>query len=176
MVLIYIKKKNIKIRTTTHVNGGLNILLLISSLIIFYTIAILIPKRISWLQIWSTTLFSLVLENFSNMILDLKLNLFGYIGPGNQWTGFLPIFLYPPVNTIYLNYFPFKKTKFYKWGYIIGWTAFCLVYEVAALRSGFFYYTKWKLWHSALSYPVLLLMLLGNYKLTEWLHRHATKF
>jgi len=89
---------------------------------------------------------------------------------------FNPIGLGHPVNAIFLNYYPFVKTKFYKCRYIIGWTAFCLVYEVAALRSGFFYYTKWKLWYSALSYPILLLMVLGNYKLIEWLHRRAAKF
>jgi hypothetical protein len=111
----------------------------------------------------------------SDMALDLKLNLFGYIAPGNQWTGFLPIFLYPAVNAIFLNYYPYEKTKFPKLIYIVGWTAFCLVYEVAALRSGFFYYIKWKLWYSALSYPVLLLSVLGNYRLTEWLHRRAGK-
>ncbi|PLS08024.1 hypothetical protein CVD27_04930 [Neobacillus cucumis] len=111
----------------------------------------------------------------SNLALDLKLNLFGYIAPGNQWSGFLPIFLYPPVNAIFLNYYPFEKSKFHQLLYILGWTAFCLMYEVAALRSGFFYYTKWKLWYSALCYPFLLLMVLGNYKLTERLHRQAGK-
>jgi hypothetical protein len=146
---------------------GVAILFLILSLIIFYLIAILMPKRISWLQIWSVTLFSLVLENMSDMVLDLKLNLFGYIAPGNQWSGFLPIFLYPPINAIFLNYFPYDKRKFSKLLYILGWTVFCLVYEVGALRSGFFYYTKWKLWYSALCYPVLLLFVLGNYRLTE---------
>jgi hypothetical protein len=110
------------------------------------------------------------------MALDLKLNLFGYIAPGDQWSGFLPIFLYPPVNTIFLNYYPYDKAKFHKLMYILGWTVFCLVYEVAALRSGFFYYLRWKLWYSALCYPVLLLMVLGNYKFTEWLHHGARKF
>lgn len=144
MVLNYIKwlknkmKHNIKIKFRKNGKRGLNILFLIASLITFYTIALLIPKRISWLQIWSTTLFSLVVENMSNMALDLKLNLFGYIAPGDQWSGFLPIFLYPPVNAIYLNYYPFGWTKFRKLIYIAYWTAFCLVYEVAALRTVFF--------------------------------------
>ena len=108
------------------------------------------PKRISWLDIWSIVLLSLVVETFSDMILDLKLNLFGYIAPGDQWSGYLPIFLYPPVNAIFVNYYPFQKSKFHKAIYFLGWTAFCLVYEVAALKSGFFYYVKWKLWYSAL--------------------------
>lgn len=155
--------------------GGLNILFLIASLVTFYVIAIWIPKRISWLQIWSTSLFSLVVESMSDMTLDLKLNLFGYIAPGDQWSGFLPIFIYPPVNTIFLNYYPYESSKFEKLVYIVGWTAFCLAYEVAALRSGFFYYKKWKLWYSAFCYPVLLLMVLGNYRFTEWLHHRASK-
>ncbi|MDP4085520.1 MAG: CBO0543 family protein [Bacillota bacterium] len=133
------------------------------------------PKRISKLQIWSTSLFSLVIESMSDMTLDLKLNLFGYIAPGDQWSGFLPIFLYPPINAIFLNYFPYKKTKLHKMLYIASWTVFCLAYECAALRSGFFYYSKWKLWYSALCYPVLLLMVLGNYKFTEWLRHDANK-
>lgn len=145
------------------------------SLVAFYVLAIWMPKRISLLQIWSIALFSLVIETKSDMTLDLKLNLFGYIAPGNQWTGFLPIFIYPPVNAIFLNYFPYKKTKVHKLIYLICWTAFCLVYEAAALLSGFFYYINWKLWYSALCYPVLLLMVLGNCRLTEWLHQRACK-
>lgn len=146
---------------------------LIASLLLFYAIAIFMPKHISWLVIWTTALFSLVLENMSDMALDLKLNLFGYIAPGNQWSGFLPVFLYPPVNAIFLNYYPYKKSRLHKFMYVVGWTAFCLVYEVGALRSGFFYYTKWKLWYSALCYPVLLLMVLWNCKFTRWLQRRA---
>ncbi|WP_164472910.1 CBO0543 family protein [Cohnella candidum] len=146
---------------------------LIVSLIAFHVAAIFMPKRITWLDIWCIALFSIVVESFSNMALDLKLNLYGYIAPGNQWSGFLPIFLYPPVNAIYLNYFPFAKTNSRKAAYILAWTAFCLVYEVAALESGFFYYLKWKLWYSALCYPVLLLLVLGSFKFTRWLQRRA---
>lgn len=140
----------------------------------FYALAIIMPKRISWLDIWSVTLFSLVVENMSDMVLDLKLNLFGYIAPGVQWSGFLPVFMYPPVNAIFLNYYPFYGTKLHKLIYILGWTAFCLVYEVAALESGYFYYVTWKLWYSALSYPLLLLAVLCNCKFTRWLHSLAT--
>jgi len=149
------------------------LLFLIASLVVFYAIAIFMPKRISWLDIWSIVLLSLLLETFSDMTLDLKLNLFGYIAPGIQWTGFLPIFLYPPVNSIFINYYPFQRKKNRQCIYILGWTAFCLVYEVAALKSGFFYYISWKLWYSALSYPVLLLIVFWNFKFTRWLKRHA---
>lgn len=146
---------------------------LLASLVVFYVIAIFMPKHISWLSIWTTSLFSIVVESMSDMALDLKLNLFGYIAPGNQWSGFLPIFIYPPVNAIFLNYYPHESTRFRKIMYIAGWTVFCLVYEVCALKSGFFYYLKWKLWYSALCYPVLLLMVLWNFKLTQRLQHHA---
>jgi hypothetical protein len=118
--------------------GGLNILFLIASLVTFYVIAILIPKRISWLQIWSTSLFSLVVESMSDMTLDLKLNLFGYIAPGDQWSGFLPIFLYPPVNTIFLNYYPYESSKFEKLVYIVGWTDFVLLMKLLRYVLDFF--------------------------------------
>ncbi|WP_424923011.1 CBO0543 family protein [Alicyclobacillus sacchari] len=129
------------------------------------------PKHISGLQIWSVSLFSLVTECLSDMILDLKLNLFGYFSPGYQWSGFLPIFLYPPINAVFLNYYPYKARKWYRLLYIVGWIAFCLGYEIAALKSKFFYYHHWKLWYSAMCYPVLLLMVLCNFKFTQWLQR-----
>lgn len=131
------------------------------------------PKHIPWYQIWSTALFSLVIECFSDMILDFKLDLFGYIAPGNQWTGYLPIFIYSPCNAIFLNFFPYKRKTSYHIFYILFWTVFCLAFEMVALKSGFFYYHKWKLWYSALCYPVLLLMVLGNYKLTKKLHEQG---
>ena len=148
---------------------------LLTSLLVVYIIAISIPKRISWLQIWSTSLFSLVMETFSDMTLDFKLNLFGYIAPGLQWSGFLPIFLYPPVNVIFLNYYPYGKTKHIKLIYFVCWIAFCLAFEVAALSSGFFHYLRWNLWYSALCYPILLLIVLLNYRFTDWLHHRANK-
>ncbi|GLG01751.1 hypothetical protein Alches_17910 [Alicyclobacillus hesperidum subsp. aegles] len=141
------------------------------SLIVFYIVAIFMPKHISKLQIWSASLFSLVTECLSDMILDGKLDLFGYFAKGYQWAGFLPILLYPPVNTIFLNYYPYQASKWARLLYMIGWTAFCLLYEVAALKSKFFYYHHWKLWYSGLCYPVLLFMVLWNFKFTDWLQR-----
>ncbi len=152
---------------------GRGVLLLITSLGVFYIVAILMPKRISWLVIWVTALFSLAAEGMSDIILDLHLNLFGYFYPGFQWSGFLAMFIYPPVNVIFLNYYPHSKSRFHKLVYIAGWTVFCLIFEVAALKSGYFYYTTWKLWHSALCYPVLLIAVLWQSRLTRRLQRSS---
>ena len=148
-------------------------LFLITSLGMFYMVAILMPKRISWLVIWVVALVSLGAEEMSYMISDLHLNLFGYFHPGFQWSGFLAMFIYPSVNVIFLNYYPHSTSRFPKLAYVAGWTVFCLVFEVAALKSGYFYYTTWKLWNSALCYPGLLMVVLWQSKLTRYLQRRS---
>ena len=112
-------------------------------------------------------------EEMSYMISDLHLNLFGYFHPGFQWSGFLAMFIYPSVNVIFLNYYPHSTSRFPKLAYVAGWTVFCLVFEVAALKSGYFYYTTWKLWNSALCYPGLLMVVLWQSKLTRYLQRRS---
>jgi hypothetical protein len=147
---------------------------LIISVVAFNVVAFLIPKRLSRLEIWATMLFAVILECFSDIYLDLKLDLFGYFKHDAQWGAVLVILgIYPAISTMFLNYYPFERPMQSRVMYVLAWTVFSLLYEVAALKSGYFYYHHWKLWYSALCYPVLLYLLIWDLKYIRKLNTEA---
>lgn len=140
-------------------------LFLIFSVIVFNLIALLIPKRISGIEILTTTLFSLYLETMTNVFLDLKYDLYGYFTKGVNWESLLfVICIYAPINIVFLNYFPYKMQLLSKAIYILGWSVFAYIYELLFLWSGTFYYNGWKFWYSIIIYPILYLILVGFHK------------
>jgi len=75
--------------------------------------------------------------------------------------------LVPPVNIMFLNWYPFDSTNFKKRFYYLGWLIFIALYEVIALLPepwGYFNYGWWKLSYSILINPLLLLILVTYYK------------
>ena len=145
---------------------------LVLSVIVFNLITILIPKRISRVEILTTTLFSLYLETMTNVFLDLKYDLYGYFNKGVDWEALIYILgIYAPVNIGFLNYFPYKRKILNKVIYILGWSVFAYIYELLFLWSGTFYYNGWKYWYSIIIYPILYIILVGFYKYVHYLSR-----
>jgi hypothetical protein len=148
------------------------VIFLVLSVIVFNLITILIPKRISGVEILTTTLFSLYLETMTNVFLDLKYDLYGYFNKGVDWEALIYILgIYAPVNIVFLNYFPYKKKILNKVIYILGWSVFAYMYELLFLWSGTFYYNGWKYWYSIIIYPILYIILVGFYKYVHYLSR-----
>jgi len=130
------------------------------------------PKRISFFEMYTTSLFSTVLQLITDIYLEFKFNLYWYFNPGIDYITLWVVFwIYPSVNIIFLNFYPASKKFSTSLYYILGWTLFALAYEWTALNTGFFHYNGWKLWYSALIYPVLYSLLLINWKIIRWLHR-----
>ncbi|WP_449620450.1 CBO0543 family protein [Robertmurraya sp. Marseille-Q9965] len=147
-------------------------LLLIFSVIAFCAIAIFVPKRISGIEIVTTTLFALYLETMTNVFLDIKYHLYGYFTQGVNWKTLLyAIFIYGPVSIVFLNYFPYKKKFKSKIIYIAAWSIFAYVYEILFLWSGTFYYHGWKFWYSVILYPILYVILVAFHKYVKRLLR-----
>lgn len=133
---------------------------LILSIVVLNSIAILIPKRMTKIEMYATILFSLVFELVTNLFLEFKYDLYGYFEDGVHWKDLMPILgLYPATNVIILNYYPFIKSKTIKAYYIIGWSALLVLFEWASVQASFFYHNGWKYWHSALAYPVIIFIL-----------------
>lgn len=134
---------------------------LIGSIIVLNAIWIFMPKRLTKSEMYVNALFVAVLELTVDIILDLEYDLYGYFAKGVDLRTFLAVFgVYPALANIYTNYYPLRWSK--RVPYIIGWTAFALVYEWLAVQSGYFYHNNWNFWYSALWYPPLFLMLNGN--------------
>ena len=85
-------------------------LFLLIFVIVINAILIQIPKRISGIEILTTTLFSELLQVLTDKYLDLKYELYGYFGKGLEWETPIYVFgIYPAINILLLNYFPYRK-------------------------------------------------------------------
>jgi len=135
---------------------------------IFNLAAFLIPKKLNKIEIYATSFFAFTYGVTVDMILDLHYNLYGYFEEGFQWLGLLAIFIYfPSISILFLNLYPLKGNKGKKILYILAWTVFSLAFEWFCLQTKFYYQNGWKLWYSAISYPIIFSILLLNLKLVR---------
>ncbi|OXS64937.1 CBO0543 family protein [Priestia filamentosa] len=131
-------------------------------------VAFLIPKRLNQLEIYATSFFAFTYGIIVDMVFDLHYNLYGYFEEGFQWLGLLAILLYfSSTSILFLNLYPSKSHKLKKIMYILGWILFALSFELFSLHTKFFYYNGWKLWYSAISYPIIFSILLLNLRLVH---------
>jgi len=137
-------------------------------LVIFNMIAIFMPKRLKKIEIYATCFFAFNFGRITDDLLDVKLNLYGFVSEGLQYLGFLAqLLIYPSISTLFLNFFPFDKSVAAKSYYILGWSLFSICFEWISLQTNFFYYTTWKLWYSAMLYPIIFYILYANLKLVR---------
>jgi hypothetical protein len=135
---------------------------------IFCIVAFLIPKRLSKIEIYATSFFAFSYGMTVDAVLNLHYDLYGYFNKGFDWLGLLAIFMYfPSVNILFLNLFPFRDRLYKKIFYIIGWSVFSITFEWFCLHTKYLYYHGWKLWYSAMCYPIIFLVLLINLKLVR---------
>ncbi|MEK4279436.1 MULTISPECIES: hypothetical protein [unclassified Cytobacillus] len=109
--------------------------------------------------------------------MDFKYKGYWYFTQGIDWEA-LPSYtiLIPPVNLMFINWYPFSGSFMKKVGYFIIWEIFLLSYEAATLLPhpfGFFHYGWWNLWYSAFVNPILLMILMGYYKWISTLEKKA---
>jgi hypothetical protein len=141
---------------------------LIIAIIVFNFIAFKTNKLITSSQIVHIWVFTIAFQHVFDLTIDMKYHGYWYFTQSIDWRG-LPahILLLPPVNMMFLNWFPFKSTYTSKIHYFILWEIGTLLYEVITLLPepwGYFRYGWWNLWYSAIVNPILLLILLGYYK------------
>lgn len=157
--------------------------LLYGSVIIFNFLAFKLVTRFSGNTVLHIWVFTCFFQIFFDIFIDLKYHGYWFVSPGIDWSAFPGYtLLIPPVNLLFLNWFPFKSSLIKRIAYIAVWEAALLFYEFITLLPepwGFFHYGWWSLWHSALVNPFLLITLLGYYKLIclleEKLINHSSK-
>lgn len=141
---------------------------LIIAIILFNLIAFKTNKRLTANQIVHIWAFTIAFQMLFDLIVEFKFHGYWYFYKGVDWKGLLAhTVLIPPVNMMFLNWFPFNKPISQKITYLFFWVMGILMYETITLLPepwGFFHYGWWKLWHAAIVDPVLLLILLGYYK------------
>ncbi|WP_058309050.1 CBO0543 family protein [Gracilibacillus massiliensis] len=143
-------------------------ILIFGCLILFNIIAFFMPKRLTKIEIYATALFATCFGFVVDILLDFKSNMYGFLTEGVSYLGVMAqLLIYPSINILFLNYFPFTKNTTAKTLYIVAWSVFSVVFEWISLQTSFFYYTTWKLWYSAVLYPILFLILLANLRIVR---------
>ncbi|WP_053365225.1 CBO0543 family protein [Bacillus sp. FJAT-27245] len=142
------------------------ILLIVS--IISIVCVLVIPKRLSVLEMYTTSLFASLFGVVTDLYLGVKLNLYGFLDKRINWEYILILlFVYPAANILYLNFYPHSGGFFKKTFYIIFCT--CLVggAEYISIHTHTFYYRGWEIWYSLLAYPLIFSILALNLKLAR---------
>jgi len=141
-------------------------ILLILTTICSVLIVLLIPKRLTGFEIYVTSLFAATFGAMVDMFLDVKLNWYGFLSKGIDWSYLFIFFvIYPAASTIFLNFFPFKKTWSKRLIYILFFSVITTVFEfIASKYSNVFYHNDWKLIYSAVCYPFIYLIMALHFK------------
>jgi hypothetical protein len=135
--------------------------LLIISAILFPIIVFLMPKRIPRLYLYATTGIATYFQLLTDVFLHIELNWYGYFHqwPRSEWQTMWLIPLYLSIDPLFLNFYPYKRGKILILTYILGWSLFSVTYEWLFSRMGVFYHNEWKLYDSAITYPILFVLL-----------------
>jgi hypothetical protein len=145
--------------------------LLYGSVLVFNAFAFWKVKKFSWNMILHIWIFTCAFQNLFDVFIDIKYQGYWYMTKGIDWLAF-PAYtmLIPPVNLLFIHWFPFHQSLVRRMVYIAVWEVCLLLYEYLATFPepfGYFHYGWWTLWHSAFINPLLLLALLGYFKLAS---------
>ncbi|MBO7744553.1 hypothetical protein I8J29_10120 [Paenibacillus sp. MWE-103] len=133
---------------------------LIVSIVILFALIFLAPRRLSRIEILTSTLFGLYFESTVNIFLDLDYDLYGYFHKGvDAITMVVLLGVYPALNYLLLNFYPEGRGAPRVFAYLLAWDAFSVAYELLSIHYGIFYYNGWHWWYSALVYVPLFLSL-----------------
>ncbi|GGE56588.1 hypothetical protein GCM10011391_39370 [Pullulanibacillus camelliae] len=140
-------------------------ILAVATLISAFVLVILSKKRISQLEMFTSAVFAVVLDFIVDYLLEFRYHLYGYFKTFSADYEDLIVILgiYPLIDILFLNYYPIGKSIHKRVGYILGWSAFSVVYEWVAVQTHLFYYNGWKLIYSVPIYPLLFLILIGQF-------------
>lgn len=139
------------------------IIFLAVSILVINGVAILVPKRLTLLEIYITTIFVLLFQTTLDTVLDLKYDLYGYFSKGLDLESYIVFFgLYPAASVLILNYFPFHKPMKSRVLYMLAVTALCSLFEWVSEKTGYYYYHNWSIFLSILCYPASISTLVWN--------------
>ncbi|WP_370224258.1 hypothetical protein [Cytobacillus sp.] len=152
-------------------------ILQIASVAVFNLILYKTIKGISANKIVHIWVFTIAFQLFFDIFIDLKYKGYWYFTQGIDWVA-LPAYtiLIPPINLMFINWYPFNGAFMKKVRYLLIWEIFLLTYEAIAMLPhpfGFFHYGWWSIWYSAIVNPILLTILIGYYKWISVLEKKA---
>ncbi|MCY9019026.1 hypothetical protein MOF27_16535 [Priestia megaterium] len=142
--------------------------LLILTTVISILSVLVMPKRISWIEMYTTSLFVMFLGSVADVYLDVKYDLYGFFTKGVDFEYlliFIFIFIYPATNSVFLNFYPQSKSLAKKALYITVWVILTTLFEYISAQTEVFYYNEWKTIYSFFCYPFLYIAMVLNLKM-----------
>ncbi|MCU7740430.1 CBO0543 family protein [Priestia megaterium] len=147
-------------------NEVLSVVLLILTTVISILSVLVMPKRISWIEMYTTSLFVMFLGSVADIYLDVKYDLYGFFTKGVDFEYLLIfIFVYPATNSVFLNFYPQSKSLAKKALYITVWVILTTLFEYISAQTEVFYYNEWKTLYSLFCYPFLYIAMVLNLKM-----------
>lgn len=141
-------------------------------LILLFITAVVMPKIKPAVVLYATSCFALAFGLIADNILNLWLDLYGYFGKGVDLKGLAAVTAtYLAVNVLYINWFPARRSLLMKGLYIAGWSIFSVIFEACMAQTAFFYHNAWHLSYSLMAYPIIFLILYGDYRLVLYLFK-----
>jgi hypothetical protein len=145
---------------------------LILTIIIFNLIAFKTNKRLTSNQIVHIWAFTIAFQTLFDIFVEFKYGGYWYFSKDIDFGGLIAhIAVVPPVNMMFLNWYPFRTSFKRQSFYIFIWVLMILLYELVTLLPepwGYFNYGWWRIWHAAIINPFLLFILLSYYK---WIYK-----
>lgn len=142
--------------------------LCIISVLLFNFVVYKTNKRLTKNQVVHIWTFTIILLTWADIYIDEKTGGYWYFHKGIEWRNFIVyLLLIPPVNVIFLNWYPFNASKLKVFCYFVYWIIAITAYELLSLLPepwGFFHYGWWNVGYSIICDPFLLLILLTYYK------------
>jgi hypothetical protein len=152
---------------------------LLLAIISFNVLAFVSNKKLTGNQIVHVWSFTIAFQIIFDTIVEFKYHGYWYFDKEVDWLGLLPhTILVPPVNMIFLNWYPHKGTFIKQLFFFTMFVIAILMYEVITLLPepwGYFHYGWWKIWHAVIADPILLLIILLYYKWICSLEKKATQ-
>ncbi|MFX3617905.1 MAG: hypothetical protein ACE3JK_10280 [Sporolactobacillus sp.] len=140
---------------------------LLTAIIVFNAFVFWKNSRLSKNQIIHIWTFTIALQTVADLYTSFKYHAYWYFNGEIDWK-ILPVMLVliPPVNIIFLNWYPFKQVLFKQIFYILCWSIAITFYEWIALLPepwGYFHYGWWKIEYTLAIDPFLFLIVAEYY-------------
>lgn len=106
---------------------------LIISAIVFSLLTVLVPKRLSKIEMYASTFSALYIQLLVDVYLHIKLRWYYYLRQEvMEWSTMLVIPIFIGVNILFLNYFPSDSTRKKQALYITICVGISIIYEFFA--------------------------------------------
>jgi hypothetical protein len=125
---------------------------------IFNVVAIKVKSTIKAIEYYSVITTCLIIAEIHDRWTDELGTSYGFFKKGTMdWqTLLITIGIYPAAVYLMLTWFPYGKSLFKRFMYIIAWAVFSVAFEYSYHLIGYEYFTGgWKLWYSAIYYPFI---------------------